>query len=78
MATKTVAYHETRIDALYTELEALEESPVSEYTVDNAGQRMGVKYRTREQIQKAINFHQRQINKINGTNRALAVFRGAR
>lgn len=76
MAVKTVAYHTARIEALYLQLEALEGSPVTEYQSDNAGQRMGVTYRTPAQIHKAIQWHNRQISLINSKGgRALAVLR---
>lgn len=75
MAVKTAAYHTARIEALYAQLEALEESPVTEYQSDNAGQRTGVKYRTMEQIEKSIRFHEGKLAQINGKGRALVVVR---
>lgn len=76
MAVKNVAYHEARIEALYLQLEALEGSPVTEYQSDNAGQRLGVVYRTPEQIREQIKWHEKKIAKINSKGgRALAVFR---
>lgn len=75
MAVKNAAYHEARITALYTELEALEESPISEYQSDNAGQRQGVKYRTRKEIQEAIKFHERKLARLNSKGFALAIRR---
>ncbi len=76
MAVKTVAYHTLRIEALYTQLEELEASPVNEYQTDNAGQRMGVKYRSIDDILKQIKWHEAQISKINTKGgRVLAVLR---
>jgi len=76
LAVKTVAYHTLRIEALYTQLEALEASPVNEYQTDNSGQRMGVKYRSIDDILKQIKWHEAQISKIeNKGGRVLAVFK---
>lgn len=76
MAVKTVAYHTARIEALYTQLEALEASPVNEYQTDNSGQRMGVKYRSIDEILKQIEWHQNKISLINSKGgKVLAVFK---
>jgi hypothetical protein len=64
MAVKTVEYHETQIAALYAQLEELQASPVTEYQSDNAGQRLGVKYRTPAEIQKWIKYHEKKIAQI--------------
>lgn len=70
----TKAQHEAAIAALEVQLEALRESPISEYQSDNSGQRMGVKYRSVSEIIAEIKYHKKQIAKISGS-RALAVFR---
>ncbi len=76
MAVKTAAYHTARIEALYTQLEALEASPVNEYQTDNSGQRMGVKYRAIDDILKQIEFHQNKLAMINSKGgKVLAVFK---
>lgn len=76
MAVKTAAYHTARIGALYTQLEALEVSPVNEYQTDNSGQRMGVKYRAIDDILKQIEWHQNKLSMINSRGgRVLAVLR---
>lgn len=76
MAVKTVAYHTARIEALYAQLEALEASPVNEYQTDNSGQRMGVKYRSIDEILKQIEWHQNKISLINSKGgKVLAVFK---
>lgn len=76
MAVKTVAYHTARIEALYLQLEALEASPVNEYQTDNSGQRMGVKYRSIDEILKQIEWHQNKISLINSKGgKVLAVFK---
>lgn len=78
MAVKGIAYHEARIEALYLQLEALEGSPVTEYQSDNSGQRMGVVYRTPEEIRKWIKFHEDKISLLKSKGgRALAVLRRA-
>lgn len=76
MAVKTAAYYTARIEALYTQLEGIEESAVAEYQTDNAGQRMGVKYRTHEEILRLIKFYERKLAALEGRGgRVLAVFR---
>lgn len=76
MAVKTVAYHTARIEALYSQLEALEASPVNEYQTDNSGQRMGVKYRAIDDILKQIKWHEGKISQIETKGgRVLAVFK---
>lgn len=76
MAVKTAAYHTQRIEALYLQLEELEASPVNEFQTDNAGQRMGVKYRSVADIMKQIKFHEEKLAMINSKGgRVLAVFR---
>lgn len=76
MAVKTAAYYTARIEALHTQLEALESSPVEEYQTDNAGQRMGVKYRKMDDIRKSIAWYERKLAQLNSKGgRALAVFR---
>ena len=76
MAVKTAAYHTLRIEALYTQLEQLEASPVNEYQTDNSGQRMGVKYRAIDDILKQIEFHQNKLAMINSKGgKVLAVFK---
>lgn len=76
MAVKGIAYHEEQIEALYLQLKGLQESAVTEYQSDNAGQRQGVTYRSPEEIQKWIKWHEKQISRIKSKGgRALAVFR---
>lgn len=76
MAVKTAAYHTLRIEALYTQLEQLEASPVNEYQTDNSGQRMGIKYRAIDDILKQIEFHQNKLAMINSKGgKVLAVFK---
>ena len=75
MGVKTAEYYEARIAALYTQLEALEASPVAEYQTDNGGQRMMVKYRSADEIMSLIRQYERKLARINGGGRALAVFR---
>lgn len=76
MAVKTAAYHTLRIEALYTQLEQLEASPVNKYQTDNSGQRMGVEYRTKAEIMKAIEWHENKLAMINSKGgKVLAVFK---
>ena len=76
MGVFTAAYCEARITALGLQLEALEASPVEEYQTDNAGQRMGVKYRKVQEITKLITYWERKLAAINSRGgRALAVMK---
>jgi predicted DNA-binding protein (UPF0251 family) len=76
LAVKTAAYHTLRIEALYTQLEELEASPVNEYQTDNSGQRMGIKYRAIQDILSQIQFHENKIAMINSKGgKVLAVFK---
>jgi len=76
LAVKNAAYYEARITALYDELEALEASPVAEYQTDNAGQRMGVKYRSAKEVLDLIDRFERKLAMINSRGgKVLAVFK---
>ena len=76
MAVKTAAYYTARIEALYATLEAREGSNIAEYQTDNAGQRMGVKYQSNDEILKLIQYYERKLSALNGRGgRTLAVFR---
>ena len=76
MAVMTAAYYTARIEALHAQLEAIETSAVTEYQTDNAGQRMGIKYRNTAEITRLIDYYQRKLSAIESKGgRTLAVFR---
>lgn len=74
MAVLSKTECETKIAALYVELDELRASPVSEYQLDNNGQRKGVKYRSVKEILEEIKHYRRLIAQLSG-RRALAVLR---
>ena len=77
MAVKTAAYYTTRIEALHTQLESLEESAVAEYTTDNSGHRNAITYRKMEEIRVLITWYEKKLLRLSGGGRALAVFKSS-